>query len=87
MKQESNTKETPKKTNFKYVTLVLKYFDKNPKTSHNVTDVICSLMNQLQVFNKNTGYDGVKFDLYGVCVEEDTDIAEAKNDFIKQIDS
>lgn len=84
MKEDTTTSKKPE-PEMSYVTIVLRYFDKNKKTSHNVTDVMTALLEALQAYNKSTGYDGVKFELYGVCVEQDTDIAQAKNEAIKQI--
>ena len=84
MKEEViTTKKTEPEMN--YITIVLRYFEKNKKQSHNVTDVMTDLLNTLQSHNNSTGYDGIKFELYGVCVEQDSDIAQASNSFIKKI--
>lgn len=81
---ENDPKE-PKKSKYKYLTLVLKYFDKGNKTSYDVTEVTCTLLTALKTYNNNCNYDDARFDLYGMCVEEETDIADGKNDFIQSI--
>lgn len=77
---------TERKPGMKYVTIVFKYFDKGRKNTWEVTDFITEILEQARAHNNNNNYDDIKFDLYGVCVEEDTEIAEAKNGFIKKID-
>jgi hypothetical protein len=85
MKEENDA--TPKKQDdMSYLTIVLRYYDKNKKTSHAVTDIIGQIIGAIQQQNK-TNYCDVKFDLYGVCVETETEIAQGKNEFIKQINS
>lgn len=84
-KVEAEAPKEPKKAKYKYLTLVLRYFDKGNKNSYDVTEVVTSLLNTLKSFNQNCSYDDIRFDLYGLCVEEETDIAEAKNDYIRTI--
>ena len=83
----SEAPQESKKAKYKYVTLVLKYYDKGLKNSYDVTEVITSLLNTLKSYNQNCSYDDYKFDLYGVCVDEETDLADSKNDYIKSIES
>lgn len=82
MEKEDQKKQEPP---YNYVTIVLRYFEKTKKNSHNVTDVLSTLLESLQIYNQKQGYDGTKFELYGVVVESDSDIAQSKNDLIKEI--
>lgn len=84
---ENQDEKKQSKGKYKYLTLVLKYYDKGTKNSYDVTEVVTTLIESLRSYNHNCSYDDYRFDLYGICVEEETDIANAKNDFIKQIDN
>lgn len=83
---ENTEEKKPKKEKYKYLTLVLRYYDKGLKNSYDVTEVVTCMLESLKSFNKNANYDDYRFDLYGVCVEEETDMVDAKNAFVQSID-
>ena len=86
VEKEEQTNQVKKQKNLtKYLTVVLKYNDTNKKHSYDVTDFMFYIIESIKNYNENCSYDDYRFDLYGVCVDEDSEIAEQKNEYIRTI--
>ena len=79
VEKEEQTNQVKKQKNLtKYLTVVLKYNDTNKKHSYDVTDFMFYIIESIKNYNENCSYDGV-------CVDEDSEIAEQKNEYIRTI--
>lgn len=86
--ETKKTEEKPKpKKQDKFLTIVVKYTDTGKKNSYDVTDFMSYIIDAIKNYDDNCTYDDYRFDLYGICVEEDSEIAEQKNEYIRAINS